>query len=93
MSSNVAGALAYPLGFITGILFLKIDSLKIRPVRPLSRVSVDLLELLLRCVRCGVELVCRDASFCEAGLSVEPDTSSVFSAAAGFGLAGVFLDV
>jgi uncharacterized membrane protein len=31
MSSNLAGALAYPLGFITGILFLKIDPNKYDP--------------------------------------------------------------
>ena len=31
MSPNVAGALAYPLGFITGILFLKIDPYKYDP--------------------------------------------------------------
>ena len=31
MSPNVAGALAYPLGLITGILFLKIDPYKYDP--------------------------------------------------------------
>jgi uncharacterized membrane protein len=31
MSPNVAGALAYPLGCITGILFLKIDPYKYDP--------------------------------------------------------------
>ena len=31
MSSNLAGALAYPLGAITGILFLKIEPYKFDP--------------------------------------------------------------
>jgi uncharacterized membrane protein len=93
MSPNVAGALAYPLGFITGILFLKIDPYKYDPFVRFHAFQSIFLSCFYFLLIMAWDALCRSAGFCEAGLSVEPDTSSVLSAAAGYGLAGVFLDV